>query len=222
MKFCPHCGGDLAAFLSASPPPQEKLPGKYDQMKTWRSLIEKANACHGQPPETPALAFDLTKQLQHYWKMLGSEGGLKTIVHLVFDRTIVPSGGALYMAAMSNGISGPKDAAYFEARGYLVEDGRVRVSDDVPIGPAFGALEYWGGAKQHKRWHLSEPIALNPSRNGNPFFMDDNMLAFGATWKDAEKSDEAFISLFEMLCSGVKGDGPIARPIVAEILPIRA
>jgi hypothetical protein len=221
MKFCPHCGGDLSAFQAVMPTTAKPV-GKYDQVKTWKALIEKAQACFGDPPQLPALAFDLTKQLKHYMDTMGNTAGLRTIVHIVFDRNIVPAGGALYMAAMSNGQAGPQDLSYFEARGYLVEEDKVRVSNDIPVGPVFGVLEYWGGSKQHRRWHLAEPISLNASRNGDPFFMDDNMLAFGATWKDYEKSDEAFLSLFEMLNSGVKGGGIVARPVVAEIFPIRA
>jgi hypothetical protein len=76
-------------------------------------------------------------------------------------------------------------------------------------------------AKQHRRWHLLEPVKINASRNGDPFFMDDNMMAFGALWSDAAKSDEAFISLLEMFSSGVRGSGVIARPLVAEIIPAR-
>jgi len=139
----------------------------------------------------------------------------------VFDQKIVPDGGALYMAAMSNGQAGPQDPSYFEARGYLVEEGRVRVSNDVPVGAAFGALEYWGGDKQHRRWHMAKPISLNASRIGDPYFMDDNMVAFGATWKDLTKTDEAFIQLFEFMTAGIRGGGKIARPVMVEVCPVR-
>ena len=220
MKFCPHCGGDLSGFLAVQSKSVAQPLGKYDQVKTWRVLIEKANAIQAQPPEPAAVAFALGKQLEHLMNTVGSANGLKTIVHMVFDRKIVPDGGALYMAAMSNGNAGPKDMNYFEARGYLVEDGKVRVSNDIPVGKVYGVLEYWGGEKQHRRWHMAEPATINASRNGDPFFMDDNMLAFGVAWKDFSKSDEAFMQLFEMFCSGVRGDGIVARPLVAEIFPV--
>lgn len=225
MKFCPHCGGDLAAFLSASsntaPKMNATMMAKYDQIKVWRALIERAEATRSEPPEIAALAFDVSRQIKELSSLIKPDGTLPVIVHLVFDQKIVPDGGALYMAAMSNGKAGPQDLNYFAARGYLIEEGRVRVSDDVPVGPAFGALDYWGGEKQHRRWHMAKPITLNASRTGDPFFMDDNMLAFGVTWKDLAKIDEAFIQLFEYMATGVRGSNPVARPVMAEVCPLR-
>jgi len=213
MKFCPHCGGDLAAFFAASssmPRPQ----GKYDQTKTWRDIVERANATNGEPPDISALAYGLARKLE---LMFTANCPLRTIIHLAFDRKVVPEGGALYQAATSGGRLGPTDLGYFRARGYLIEDDKVRVANDVPIGPVYGAVDYWGGAKQHHRWHLAEPVKLNASRNGDPFFMDENMLAFGAVWTDGSKAADAFIDLFEAFSSGVKGGGTIARPLIAEV-----
>jgi len=213
MKFCPHCGGDLAGFLAAAstaPRPQ----GKYDQTKMWRDVVERALAIQGDPPDVSALAYGLARKLE---PLFTANGPLRTIIHIAFDRKIVPEGGALLQAAMSNGRLGPTDLGYFQARGYLVEDDKVRVADDVPIGPVYGAVDYWGGAKQHRRWHLSEPVRLNASRNGDPFFMDEHMLAFGAAWLDGSKVGEAFLDLFATLTSGVKGGGAIARPLVVEV-----
>lgn len=218
MKFCPHCGGDLAGFLAIAPT-TARPPGKYDQAKTWRRLVEQANACNGEPPDITALAFGLAKQIEGMAvSRPDNERGspLRTIVHVAFDRKIVPEGGAVYMAARSGGAVGPQDLSYFESRGYLVEDGKVRVSEDIPVGAVFGALEYWGGEKQHRRWHMSEPIKVNASRNGDPLFMDEHMLAFSVHWKDTTKVGEAFLQLFETLQSGVRGGGSIAKPLVVE------
>lgn len=217
MKFCPHCGGDLSAFAAVAVAPTTQPPRTYDQTKTWKALIEKANACRAQPPAPAVLAFELAKQVTG----LMTKDGLRAAIHIAFDRDIVPTGGAVYMAAMSNGQAGPQDLRYFEQRGYLVDDGRVRVANDVPVGPAFGALEYWGGEKQYRRWHLSEPISINASRNGDPFFMDDNMVAFGTSWKDASRAEEALVTLLEQFVSGIKGGGLIAKPLVGEVIPLR-
>jgi hypothetical protein len=210
MKFCPHCGGDLSAFLSARP--AAPATAKYDQVKTWRGLIEQSR--RGEPVDPTGLAISLAAQLS---VMAVPPDGLRTIVHLVMDRSVVPEGGALYMSTLSDGRIGPTNLGYFEARGYLVDDGRVRTVENTPIGPAYDVLEYWGGIKQHRRWHLAEPIKINPSRNGDPFFMDENMIAFGATWKDTEKATEAFQYLIGMFCEGVRGDRCIARPLAGEI-----
>ena len=219
MKFCPHCGTDLSNFLAVSEGAPRPIgpAGKYDQTKTWRKLIERANACHGEPPDIAALAFDLTKQIE---PMFAPPGPLRTIIHVAFDRKVVPEGGALYMAAMSNGQAGPQSLDYFKLRGYLVEDDKVQLADDVPVGAVYGALDYWGGAKQHPRWHLAEPIKLNASRLGDPYFMDETMLAFGAAWKDTARVSEAFITLFEILSSGVKGDGSLAKPLAVEAVRV--
>jgi len=213
MKFCPHCGGDLSAFAAVAGATPAARPGKYDQTKIWKGLIEQANACGGQPPDISALAFGLAQRIAPSFD--GSP--LRTIVHVAFDRKIVPEGGALYQAAMSNGRLGPTDMGYFRARGYLIEDDKVRVVGDMPVGAVYGAVDYWGGDKQHKRWRLAGPVVLNASRNGDPFFMDETMLAFGATWTDGSKVGEALLQLFETLSSGVGGSGSIARPLAAEI-----
>jgi hypothetical protein len=142
MKFCPHCGGDLSGFLAVAPSnastPAVTATGKYDQVKTWRVLIEKAQAIQADPPDVVALAMEMGRQLDHLVKTMSSEKGLRTIVHMVFDRKIVPDGGALYMAAMSDGRAGPQDPSYFKSRGYLVEDDRVVVSSQAasPVASA--------------------------------------------------------------------------------------
>jgi hypothetical protein len=216
MKFCPHCGTDLSGFLAASvSTPSQRPQGKYDPVKTWRFLLERANACQGNPPDTVALASQLADQIS---SMFSSPDPVKTIIHVAFDRKIVPEGGALYMATMSNGQGGPRDLNYFKIRGYLIDDDKVRVQDDVPVGVTYGALDYWGGAKQHPRWHMAEPIKLNASRNGEPYFMDENMLAFGVTWKDSSRVGESFAQLFETLKFGIKGGGSIAIPLAVEAI----
>jgi hypothetical protein len=218
MKFCPHCAGDLSGFLAVasgqpSAPTQVAPRGKYDQTKVWRAIVERANATHGEPPDVAALAYGLARSIE---LMFEAPAALDTVIHIAFDRKIVPEGGALYQAATSGGRLGPTDLGYFKARGYLVEDDKVRVANDVPIGPVYGAIDYWGGAKQHHRWHMATPVKLNASRNGDPFFMDETMVAFGVTWLDGSKLGDAFMDLFETLSAGVKGSGVIARPLVAE------
>ena len=149
----------------------------------------------------------------------GHKFPLSTIVHVVFDRDIVPSGGVLYRATMLDGRT-QTNPEQLEAMGYAVKDGAVLTIADVPVGRAYTAVEYWGGGKQHKRWHLAEPAIIEPSRNGNPFFMDESMLAFGATWRDLERVEEALLGLLESFAAGVgkeKGK-PIAVPLALELV----
>jgi len=219
MKFCPHCGGDLVNFQRGVEAGTSTASGittkpvvKYDQMATWRKLVEESNRCQGEPPDVSALAYGLADQLRKMFDRAHGEP-VKSLIHLAVDRKIVPEGGALYMAAMSNGQAGPQNLEYFKARGYLVEDDHVRAIDDVPVGRAYGALDYWGGEKQFRRWHLSMPIRLNASRNGDPYFMDEGMICFGATWVDPDRLNEACLELLESLALGVKRDDVIAKPL---------
>lgn len=210
MKFCPHCGGDLSRYLAATGGAAVPSPGPYDQTKTWRTLLAKATE-RDKLPTFMELIDPAVNALP-----ANSTGELDTIVHLLFNHKIVPDGGVLYRAAMLDGKVNiqPKE---LETRGYLVLDGKVVLVDDVPVGPAYGALDYWGGEKQFKRWHLTKPCTINPSRNGNPFFMDEEMIAFGASWRDSLKIKEALLNLFTLFGQGVNGDKPIAHPLALQI-----
>jgi hypothetical protein len=141
---------------------------------------------------------------------------VETIVHLVFDRSIVPSGGVL-SSAVKNLKGGELPIERMKAMGYAVEDGKIATADNSPVGPAYQVIDYWGGGKQHRRWHLASPVELDANRHGDPLFMDENMIAFGATWKDSEKSEEAFLSLMNLFTDGVNGDGIIAHPLEVKI-----
>jgi hypothetical protein len=103
--------------------------------------------------------------------------------------------------------------------GYAVNEGKLVTVDDVPVSKAYVALEYWGGEKQHRRWHLAALVTLNPSRNGNPFFMDENMVAFGARWKDPTKMEAGLLELCEIMAEGVKQSGVIAKVLAMELHP---
>ena len=89
--------------------------------------------------------------------------------------------------------------------------------DDVPVGQAYKIIDYWGGSQQHKRWHMTSPVELNPSRNGDPFFMDENMIAFGVSWKDGTKVQEAFLGLMNLFADGVNGEGIVAHPLEVKV-----
>jgi len=217
MKFCPHCGGDLSRYLMADnrPPGVPVAPApvpKYDQDAIWKRLVARASEVRGNPPRTDALVQGAMEELGGVHKF-----PLSTVVHIAFDRSVVPTGGVLYRATMLNGrmnITGEK----LTAMGYVVEGDAVKTVSDIPVGPAFLAIDYWGGEKQHRRWHLHEPVSIDPSRNGNPLFMDENMVAFGAKWRDLLKASDGLIALLDSFVHGVKGSGdPIAVPLALEV-----
>lgn len=225
MKFCPHCGGDLAQFSMAGRESTPPAAGPYNQTQTWKAIQERAAALGGSPPAAESLVLPAAAGIRAAFP-IGSSGSwapLKTIVHLAFDRDVVPRGGVLHHITMRMGRT-ELDTAHLEGMGYAISDGKVVVVGDVPVGPSYQLLSYWGGDRQHKRWHLEAPCEINPSRNGDPFFMDANMIAFGAVWKDGERAEEALLELLEMFTNGFGAHRQmIAHPLVLQIIrPIQA
>lgn len=212
-KFCPHCGGALSATTnSSSVAAAATLPQPYDQTRHWKRLLAIATTI-GEPPATTALVERIRA------------GGpdvlvapVASIVHIVMDRPVTPAGGAILKGVTSDGRLGPlSDLNRLHDLGYVIEDDKVKHIDDVPVGAAFVALQAWGGTRQYRRWHLREPICINASRHGDPFFMDDRLIAFGAVWDDLTRLDEAVGALVERLQTGV--DGVTAgRPVLVDIV----
>ena len=103
-----------------------------------------------------------------------------------------------------------------ETLGYVIDDeGKVITEDDMPISQVYGVLKYWGGDRQHKRWHLTAPVVLDPSRKGDPYFMDENMVAFGADWEGFD--ERSMLELIELLKKGVKGSKPPGAPVLVDV-----
>ena len=136
---------------------------------------------------------------------------------MFFDRPIVPQGGVLHRAVVSNGQLG-MTKEQLETSGYTFEDDKVKVVDDVPVGKAYDILQYWGGEKQVRRWHLAQPVMVNASRHGDPLFMDEGMIAFSAVWADGERYEAAMRELFRLFSVGVRGDGVVAFPLVVRVV----
>ena len=211
MRFCPYCGGDLAPHLAAAgnavaAPATPATGGKYDQDAIWKGLVTEAASRKATPPAVMSLVTTAMSEIGT------PKESFSTIVHLVFDREIVPRGGVLHKATLLEGRT-EMNLPMLEAMGYAVRDGHVVLVDEIPVGKAYEVLSYWGGEKQHKRWHLAEPIALNASRSGNPFFMDMAMVAFGAKWRDQAKLSEALMVLCELFITGVAAAGLVAVPL---------
>jgi len=222
MKFCPHCGGDLSQYSMAGAPHAPATTGTvYNQTTMWKALVERARAIEGTPPPLENLVLPIVSQMTAAFAARPDrerDAPLRTVVHLVFDRDVVPRGGALHYITMTEG-RGAMDLGRLQGMGYAVQDGKVLVVDDVPVGPAYQLLSYWGGARQHKRWHLEAPCEINPSRNGDPAFMDANMIGFVATWKDTERMTEALLELLEMFARGFgEHRQTIAMPLVLELV----
>jgi hypothetical protein len=228
MKFCPHCGGNIERHLAAeageimAPRFQATAatPDKvgYDQTKTWRALIERVRGRIGNPPEPGELVDTALKQRL----VFPSDGtGLDTVVHLIFDRPIVPQGGLLWNAVKHDGKIEPS-AESMKALGYLVTGGKIALVDDVPVSESYGVIDYWGGEAQCQRWHLTKPVTISPSRNGDPLFMDGEMIAFGARWRDDLRMRDALMALVMWFRDGVdqKAVKTVAIPLALEVISI--
>jgi hypothetical protein len=224
MKFCPNCGFDLTPHLAIEGnrvPGNSTLPAvhpttaeAYDQTDVWKKLMASALEREATPPSSIELTQKSVQELQALAKLAGGKP-VDTVVHLVFDRNIAPSGGGFASAVL--GGRNELNIEQMKAQGYVVEDGKIATHQDIPVGAAFQVIDYWGGERQSKRWHLAAPVALVASRNGDPFFMDERMAAFGALWSDVDKAEEAMLTLLGAFSEGVGGDGIVAHVLELKI-----
>ena len=217
MKFCPHCGENISAHIAADAnlPIMESVvtsptPGKYDPVEIGRRVLSLASGRRAVPPSTADLVTEAMRPIRPRTK--------KTTVFLALDKEVVPTGGVLHRATMLEGRS-EMSAERLKKLGYaLDDDDHIIVVNDVPVGPVYQILQYWGGEKQHHRWHLKYAIDVNPRRNGEKFFMDENLVVFGAEWKDTQSMDVALSNLLELFRSGLKGQNFKATPLALELM----
>lgn len=213
FQFCPHCGGKLPSeeIGARFPKPEEPAaPRSYDGPKYWRGLIERSQL-------NRHMELDVTRTVKRIVDEadkapISDQGngvmGLNGIVHLILDRDVVPHGGvflkAMQMLSTPNGMTaGPRledGATYLKQHGYVVQDGKVVLVNDVPVGPAYLLLEEWGGKEHYRDWNMTLPIDLQASRSGNPYFFDENMISFGvhfSTKEDVGPSLGALLARFK-------------------------
>lgn len=112
----------------------------------------------------------------------------------------------------------PIDTDRLKKLGYAIDsEGHLVIQDDVPVGVLYQAIQYWGGSAQHKRWHMKYPVEVNPSRAGDLYFMDNNIVAFGVDWADTSQMEEAFKNLLDSM-EGFKGSEPIGIPLALKLV----
>lgn len=218
MKFCPSCGADIAKYIaveSGYPAPQivasQPTAGKYDAVSTWKALLATAADRQTSPPSIDSLVSESLEGMK--------PGKKKAIVHIAFDKDVVPRGGVLYRATLLEGRT-DMDIDRLKKLGYAVDkEGHLVIVDDVPVGNAYQTIMYWGGSKQHKRWHLKYPVEVNPARNGDVYFMDENIIAFGTDWLDTSKMHDAFTVLLESLMGGHgHSDAIVGTPLAFKVV----
>lgn len=190
MKFCPHCGGDISILgIPANKPADvaikevnhpEALAKKYDQDAVWRTILADVNSLCGAAPQVDSIVDSTILEIG---ALRWTDNTLSTIVHIGFDRQIVPVGGVLYRAAILEGRMKLRPES-LGVSGYVVEGDKIQMDGDCPVGPVYIAIRDWGEHMARMECFAS-PVELNPGRNGNPFFMDESMAAFGVRWERA-------------------------------------
>lgn len=224
-KYCPYCGNQL--------PPEPDLPRYYGDTRGTFAEGVPEEAIPKLPDDGP-IKYDQTA----YWKELLKheteidEGATRftyphgftkgdTIIHMTFPDPVSPRGGLMSQMVqhLAAGTTPPKHTRKeLETMGYMVDkEGKIVLVNDVPVGPIYGVLQYWGGERQHHRWHLAEPIHVDPNRKGNPCFIDEFMVAFKATWKDNKMMTKGVEHLFRLLSEGINKEKPIGTPRIVDI-----
>lgn len=220
MKFCPHCGADLSRYMSVEQEGRRAAPevtavsnaGPYNQDALWKELHGRALS-NAAEPDAVQVVMEAVRSAQPLFK----EGPAQTVVHVLFDRQVSLSGGAIYSSVVQ-GDDRPVALERMKRLGYQLDGGgQVLTVDHMPVPPVYSIVEYWGGQRQHKRWHLSRPVELEVSRNGNPFFIDENMMAFGAVWEDSSKLEHALHLLVEWLSEGAANIQAAGTPLVLHL-----
>ena len=208
-SICPVCKGTGSIVKPAIQTSDDK--GVYDQDAIWTELTNH-----------PPVDFDV--ELSNAMKVLDSpavkeaEPPYSFIVHLLFNSNVTPHGnlildqvrrGQLQTGSAQERLS----EDHLRARGYsLVSDGKVQTVKDIPVGPIYNVLVEWlvDGLAD---WNMAtDPVAIDVNRKGNPLFMDNNMVAFCATYKDLSMVRESLEALNKYCGGGVRDDlKPVGR-----------
>lgn len=225
MKFCPQCGVDLTPYLKAAehrnprvkPETKQGMPKiesgtPYNQDDIWRSIQSVVEARHGEALGKGELVSMAQIAAEEVHVLVG-DGSTDTVVHVAFDRSVSLPGGTILSAVASDREPRMTKDRLLRAGYQLNAEGHVVTDQGSPIPAVYRTVSWWGGDKQYRRWHMSRPVDVRATRNGNPCFIDDNMLAFKASWRDAVKAAEAFETLLNAFQTGVNEQGFIANPV---------
>jgi hypothetical protein len=220
---CPFCAHDITflapAFTKAPavspyakpaevPALVSSLTDVYDrgaQDFYWKKMRDRANLWAAYTP------LDRADRAASEYPGPRKDGS--NIVHMMFDKPITPRGGLIHGVVQQLTATQPLElptynASELGAMGYAVEmDGdkvKIKTVDDVPVGNIWNTLQYWGGGKQHHRWHMEIPIFASPRRNDCPAFMDDNALAFQVWFEDTGKLHDAITNLVTACWEGIE------------------
>lgn len=197
MKFCPECGASLAKYMGGAQTsaPSPAKTNAYDQDEVWREILKKGETV--VIPPAPEVVVD---QALDEFSFDQGQWPARTLIHILFDRSVTPEGGILHAAILSEGKMKvtPK---MLSGAGYVVDDDKIVQRNGVPVGKICRVLDYWAGDRQYRRWGLEEPVSYDPSRSGSSLFMDERMIAISVLWQEsALHAKKALVDLLS-LCS---------------------
>jgi len=220
-----HGAGGASAAIATTLP--SDVPSGGDMYNTgyqdvcWKKMRERAALlAHASGDEIVARAVETRRPNR-------KDGSI--VVHMMFDGAIVPTGGVLYMDMKLRTATGtpprePFDEAKMRAYGYVVipgPDGNpvIKTVNDCPVGPIYDILMYWAAGTptntHYRRWHMTQPIVVNPRRNHCPEFMDENVLAFTAFYEDDANLKESLETLCRYCTDGIATKGGVMPPAKA-------
>lgn len=204
---CPLCKG---SGRSHQFPPAKTKEGKYDQDAFWTNMTRDVSSSFED-------ALELAVRVLNSPQVKKCTIPYSFIVHLLLDRAITPLGNLILdqvrRGQLRTGQTQERlSPEHLQARGYVtLPSGNVQVVDDIPVGPFYNTLVEWG-VERHTIHRMDCPITIDVNRKGNPFFMDNTMVAFGATYSDVGWV-KASLELLNIYCTeGVTGK-PEFKPI---------
>jgi hypothetical protein len=188
--MCPICkGGGQRPESPVKPAKDKKI--KYDQDDIWVELRKNIPAKFGEK---------LAGEIERIQKEAKDKKDPEVIVHLLFDKAVVPQGNLIFHHLSRSAITLPSDNKLSNdelvARGYVpIGDGKVETVHDVPISPVYSTIRDWLCMENSfaKTWKL------DPNRKGMPYFSDENMMAFMVQPKRLKVLDIAFTALASVI-----------------------
>jgi hypothetical protein len=207
-SVCPVCKGSGSVVKPTTPIHDKE--GVYDQDSIWTELANST-------PQDFNKALEIAVQVLTHPAVKACTIPYSFIVHLLFDKSVTPQGNLILdqitRGQLRTGQQQEKlSEEHLRARGYSVlPNGDVQTVNDIPVGPFYNTLVEWG-VERHAIHRMDRPIKIDVNRKGNPFFMDNNMVAFGATYSDVDWV-KASLELLNIYCTEGVAEKPEFKSI---------
>lgn len=217
-SICPVCNGK--GHVAETSTLKKDTPGKYNQDAIWTELVKDTGSTFDEVLDR-ALSVLESKEVKE------CTISYPFIVHLLFDKNVTPQGNLIFdqvrLGQLSTGQANRKlDADRLKARGYSVlPTGDVQAVNDVPVGPLYNTLMVWG-RDMHDQWGMADPIVVDVNRKGNPFFMDNNMVAFQVKYKTLKGIRTSLMALKAWCEQGIDHLAPVGKIVNLSLFFLRS